>query len=87
MNNLHLGYNQILDLGQTIARKITEFNVNVPTRLTISLSDSDFRKVDEELYYRGTNKETEYIPANNEVIVNFGSCKIVFEKENIQSKA
>lgn len=72
----------IVELGNSISNKLREDGITNKSELIVYLSDNEFRKVDEDLYYRNRKDDSEeFVPSDNEIIVNFEMVKIIVKKE------
>lgn len=77
------GSNSIIELGGVISNALKENGVVNKAELTICLNADEFRKVDEDLFYRNKkNSEQEFIPSDEEIDVNFELVKIIIKQEN-----
>ena len=72
----------IMELGQFISSKLKEDGVTMQSELTVYVTSEEFKKVDEDLYYRNRKDESqEFIPSEGEIDINFELVKIII-KEN-----
>ena len=77
------GTMSISELGQFISNKLHDDGVKKQAVLTIYVNTDEFKKVDEDLYYRNrTDEKQEFIPSDGEIIVNFDNVKILIKSEN-----
>ena len=76
------GTMSIFELGQFISSKLKEDGVTIQSILTVYVTSEEFKKVDEDLYYRNRKDESqEFIPSEGEIDINFELVKrIVKEK-------
>lgn len=78
----------ISDIASTIQHKLDMFGVDGKSELIIYVDGDEFRKVDEDLYYRNRSDDGEkFTPSDGEVVVGFGklTVKVVSdEPENTQ---
>ena len=72
------GTRNIAELGQMINDKLREDGIKQKAELIINVNKDEFRKIDEDLFYRNNEKKEEFIPSEDEIIVN---VKIII-KEN-----
>lgn len=64
----------IFELGQTISTRLKNDGVTQESELCIYVNKEQFRKVDEDLFYRNkTDESQEFVPSEGEIIVNFGN--------------
>ena len=76
------GTMSIFELGQFISSKLKEDGVTIQSILTVYVTSEEFKKVDEDLYYRNRKDESqEFIPSEGEIDINFELVKIII-KEN-----
>ena len=74
------GFANIVELGNTISRKMIENGISEKAELTVYLDEEEFRKVDEDLFYRMRKNNTEqFIPSNGEINLNFENVKIIIK--------
>ena len=77
------GSNSIIELGGVVSNALKENGVVNKAELTICLNADEFRKVDEDLFYRNKkDSEQEFIPSDEEIDVNFELVKIIIKQEN-----
>lgn len=74
----------ISEIGNFISKKLTDDNVDGVAELSIELGKDEFKRLDEDLYYRmRENEDEEFIPSEGEIIINFDKLKVmVKEKES-----
>lgn len=66
-----LGTMSIFELGQFISSKLKENGVTIQSELTVYVTSEEFKKVDEDLYYRNRKDESqEFIPSEGEIDIN-----------------
>ena len=75
------GTRNIAELGQMINDKLREDGIKQKAELIINVNKDEFRKIDEDLFYRNNEKKEELIPSEDEIIVNFDNVQIII-KEN-----
>lgn len=77
-----LGTLSIFELGQFISEKLRDDGVEEQAILSIYVNEDEFKKVDEDLYYRNrTDEKQEFVPSDGEIIVNFDNVKILIKSE------
>ena len=75
------GTMSIYELGQFISAKLKEDGVTYPSELTVYVDEQQFKKVDEDLYYRNRKDESqEFVPSEGEIVVNFEGIKIIIKE-------
>ena len=79
------GTMSIFELGQFISSKLKEDGITIQSELTVYVTSEEFKKVDEDLYYRNRKDESqEFIPSEGEIDIKFELVKIIVkEKETI----
>ena len=82
ITDFKFGYVGIIDLGSTISEKLAEYGVGDGTTLTINLDEEEFKKVDEDLFYRNRkSEEDEFIPSEGEIDIKYDSVRIIIKKK------
>ena len=75
------GTMSIFELGQFISSKLKEDGVTIQSELTGYVTSEEFKKVDEDLYYRNRKDESqEFIPSEGEIDINFELVKIIVKE-------
>ena len=75
------GTMSIFELGQFISSKLKE-DVAIQSILTVYVTSEEFKKVDEDLYYRNRKDESqEFIPSEGEIDINFELVKIIVKEK------
>lgn len=83
MEDFKFGTSSIFELGQMISSKLVEDGVTHQSKLHVFLNEEEFRRVDEDLFYRNRKDETqEFVPSDGEIDINFDNVKIIIEKYN-----
>ncbi len=76
------GTMSIFELGQFISSKLKEDGVTIQSELTVYVTNEEFKKVDEDLYYRNRKDESqEFIPSEGEIDINFELVKIIVKEK------
>ena len=79
MEDFNFGYVGIIDLGRTISEKLSEYGVP-GGEITVYLDEENFKKVDEDLFYRNRkSEEDEFIPSEGEINVKYDEVKIIIK--------
>ena len=72
----------IFELGQFISSKLKEDGVTKQSELTVYVTSEEFKKIDEDLYYRNRKDESqEFIPSEGEIDINFELVKIIVKEK------
>ena len=76
------GTMSIFELGQFISSKLKEDGVTMQSELTVYVTSEEFKKIDEDLYYRNRKGESqEFIPSEGEIDINFELVKIIVKEK------
>lgn len=76
------GTMSIFELGQFISSKLKEDGVTIQSILTVYVTSEEFKKIDEDLYYRNRKDESqEFIPSEGEIDINFELIKIIVKEK------
>ena len=76
------GTMSIFELGQFISSKLKENGVTIQSELTVYVTSEEFKKIDEDLYYRNRKDESqEFIPSEGEIDINFELVKIIVKEK------
>jgi hypothetical protein len=77
MREFSLGTSSIAELGNYISEFLSEHGMEGPSELRLTVGKDEFRKVDEDLFYRNREDgDKEFIPSEGEVDVSFGKLRI-----------
>lgn len=72
-----LGTVSIMEIGEFLSKKLVQDGVDNNAELKIYLNEDEFKRVDEDLFYRmRENEEKEFEPSENEIMVNFDKVKV-----------
>lgn len=76
------GTMSIFELGQFISSKLKEDGITIQSELSVYVTSEEFKKVDEDLYYRNRKDESqEFIPSEGEIVINFELVKIIVKEK------
>lgn len=81
MAEFKLGTVNIFEIGDFLSKKLVECGVEGTSVLTIPVSSDEFKKVDEDLFYRMNEKGTPFIPSEEEIIVNLKGLEIILKEK------
>jgi hypothetical protein len=85
MGDFNLGTINIFELGQIISSKLGEYGVSNKSELNIYLNKEEFKKVDEDLFYRIRRDDKEdFVPSDGEININFENVKIIIKEGNYE---
>ncbi len=77
-----LGTMSIFELGQFISSKLKEDGITIQSELIVYVTSEEFKKIDEDLYYRNRKDESqEFIPSEGEIDINFELVKIIVKEK------
>lgn len=76
------GTMSIFELGQFISSKLKEDGITIQSELIVYVTSEEFKKIDEDLYYRNRKNESqEFIPSEGEIDINFELVKIIVKEK------
>lgn len=76
------GTMSIFELGQFISSKLKEDGITIQSELIVYVTSEEFKKIDEDLYYRNRKDESqEFIPSDGEIDINFELVKIIVKEK------
>lgn len=76
------GTMSIFELGQFISSKLKEDGITIQSELIVYVTSEEFKKIDEDLYYRNSKDESqEFIPSEGEIDINFELVKIIVKEK------
>ena len=76
------GTMSIFELGQFISYKLKEDGITIQSELIVYVTSEEFKKIDEDLYYRNRKDESqEFIPSEGEIDINFELVKIIVKEK------
>jgi hypothetical protein len=71
----------ILELGKTISPMLVNGGISRQAELVIYVNKDEFKKIDEDLYYRNKKEDSqEFIPSDGEIVVNIDMVKIIIKE-------
>ena len=77
------GTMSIFELGQMISSKLKEDGITQKSELCVYLNEEEFRRVDEDLFYRNRRGDREdFVPSDGEIDINFEGVKIIIKVKN-----
>ncbi len=81
------GTMSIFELGQFISSKLKEDGITIQSELIVYVTSEEFKKIDEDLYYRNRKDESqEFIPSEGEIDINFELVKIIVKENECYNK-
>lgn len=74
------GTMSIFELGQMISSKLKEDGITQKSELCVYLNEEEFRRVDEDLFYRNRRGDREdFVPSEGEIDINFEGVKVIIK--------
>lgn len=71
----------IFELGNMISENLKENGITQKAELIIYLNKEEFKKVDEDLFYRMKKDDNEdFVPSEGEIDINFEGVKIIVKE-------
>ncbi len=75
------GTMSIFELGQMVSSKLREDGITQKSELCVYLNEEEFKKVDEDLFYRTKRGDREdFVPSEGEIDINFEGVKIIVKQ-------
>ena len=75
-----LGASKIFEIGSYLDEMLHKARVDKECTLVINVSKDDFKKVDEDLFYRQSKEGDELIPSEGEIDVKFKKVNIIIKE-------
>ena len=77
------GSMSIFELGNMISGNLKENGVTQKAELIIYLNKEEFKKVDEDLFYRTKRgNKSDFVPSEGEIDINFEGVKLIIKENN-----
>jgi len=78
------GTMSIFELGQMVSSKLREDGITQKSELCVYLNEEEFKKVDEDLFYRTKRGDREdFVPSEGEIDINFEGVKIIVKQKEL----
>jgi hypothetical protein len=78
------GTMSIFELGQMVSSKLREDGITQKSELCVYLNEEEFKKVDEDLFYRTKRGNREdFVPSEGEIDINFEGVKIIVKQKEL----
>lgn len=74
-NKTKFGFLQIVELGNIVSEYLQKCNVT-DGEIIVKVDETDFVKIDENLYYHNNGEEDKYIPSCGTINVKFNNCEM-----------
>ena len=73
----------IFEIGSALSEKLNELSVRDRCEIRFTVSEGDFRKIDEDLFYhyKKEGDDAEFTPADNGIKITFDGLLLTIEKE------
>lgn len=82
MNEFNLSSMSIFSLGSVLSETLAEYGVKEKADLVIYLNEEEFKKVDEDLFYRNREDEKdEFVPSEGEIDITFEGANIIIKRK------
>ena len=79
--DVKFGSVSISEIGRLVSSKLRENGITTKSDLFVYVNEDDFKKIDEDLFYRNKKDDSEkFVPSDGEIIVNFELVNIVIKK-------
>jgi hypothetical protein len=76
------GSMSIFELGNMISGNLKENGVTQKAELIIYLNKEEFKKVDEDLFYRTKRGDkSDFVPSEGEIDINFEGVKLIIKEK------
>lgn len=76
-----MGFFEILELGKLVEKQLIQYNNREHNELKIYVGEDDFKKIDEDMYYRQFPNGEDFQPSDNMILINFEYLKIIISKK------
>ena len=76
-----IGFYDILELGRELEKKMVKFNIKNKNMLSFEISPEEFKKIDEDIYYRQFPDGKDFQPSESEIQITFRHLTIIIKKE------
>jgi hypothetical protein len=81
-STFRFGTENISELGLMISDKLREYGITTESELVIHLNENEFKKVDEDLFYRNREDESEkFVPSEGEIDIAFEGANIIIRQK------
>jgi hypothetical protein len=71
----------IFELGNMVSGSLRESGITQKAELIIYLSKEEFKKVDEDLFYRTKRGDkSDFVPSEGEIDINFEGVKVIIKE-------
>lgn len=75
------GSMSIFELGNMVSGSLKKDGITQKAELTIYLNEEEFKKVDEDLFYRTRRDDkADFVPSEGEIDINFEGVKIIVKQ-------
>ena len=76
------GSMSIVELGNMISGNLKENGITQKAELIIYLNKEEFKKVDEDLFYRTKRGDkSDFVPSEGEIDINFEGVKLIIKEK------
>jgi hypothetical protein len=82
MKEFNLSSMSIFSIGSVLSETLADYGVKEKADLVIYLNEEEFKKVDEDLFYRNREDESEkFVPSEGEIDITFEGANIIIRQK------
>jgi hypothetical protein len=82
MKEFNLSSMSIFSIGSVLSETLADYGVREKADLVIYLNEDEFKKVDEDLFYRNRKSEDdEFIPSEGEIDIKYNGVRIIIKNK------
>ena len=82
MSDFNFGTASILELGNSVSEFLKSEGITEKAKMIIYVNENEFKKVDEDLFYRNkTSDDEEFVPSEGEIETNFDLIEIFIKQK------
>lgn len=76
-----IGFYDILEMGNELEKKMVKHDIKSNNIFSFEVPSEDFKKIDEDIYYRQFPDGKDFEPSENEIQITFKHLTIIIKKE------
>lgn len=76
-----IGFYDIIEIGDDLEKKMVKHNIKSNNVLSFEVTEQEFKKIDEDIYYRQFPDGTDFIPSMDEIQITFNHLTIYIRKK------
>ena len=81
-NTFILGADYLFELGEQVSKFLEDCGVYEEANISINIPENDFKKVDEDLFYRMRDSDKdEFTPSDSEIELKFKNLTVMLKKK------